>query len=94
MDYHTQDSDQICMMPIESIKKEVVDDSCVPERSFRSMRKVPSMSDLSEESSLGKLTITCSSTIMLSLPGFKFSRGHYQGNTEKNIKIVWRIASE
>lgn len=51
MDYHTPDSDQICMIPLDSIKKEV-DDSCVPERTYRSMRKVPSMSDLSEESSL------------------------------------------
>ncbi|GIY21517.1 protein C-ets-1 [Caerostris extrusa] len=52
MDYHTSE-DQLCMIPVESIKKEIVDDSCVPERPpYKSMRKVPSMSDLSEESSL------------------------------------------
>ncbi|KFM72159.1 Transforming protein p54/c-ets-1, partial [Stegodyphus mimosarum] len=53
MDYHSQDGDQMCMIPLDSIKKENVDDSCVPERTpYKSMRKVPSMSDLSEESSL------------------------------------------
>ncbi|XP_054718898.1 protein c-ets-1-A-like isoform X2 [Uloborus diversus] len=55
MDYQSSESDQICMIPLESIKKEKenVDDSCVPEqRPYKSMRKVPSMSDLSEEGSL------------------------------------------
>ncbi|KAG8182679.1 hypothetical protein JTE90_017658, partial [Oedothorax gibbosus] len=54
MDYHTPEEDQAFLIPAQSIKKEVPDDSCVPETSspYRSMRKVPSMSDLSEESSL------------------------------------------
>lgn len=55
MDYLSPEGDQMMsMIPVESIKKELVDDSaCVPERPpYKSMRKVPSMSDLSEESSL------------------------------------------
>lgn len=55
MDYTQERDHQICMIPLESIKREV-DDSCVPvsnsTRSLGSIQKVPSMSDLSEESSL------------------------------------------
>ncbi|KAG8190913.1 hypothetical protein JTE90_014394 [Oedothorax gibbosus] len=42
------------MISLETIKHEIfLEDSC--ESSFRSIQKVPSLSDLSEENSLGKL---------------------------------------
>lgn len=61
MDYRNDDSQSL--IPADRIKQEVnSDDSCVPAitpaRTLGSMQKVPSMSDLSEESSLGKLPYT------------------------------------
>ncbi|XP_023235400.1 protein c-ets-1-A isoform X3 [Centruroides vittatus] len=57
MDYTNQDQEPGRMIPLDTIKREKIgnDDSCVPvapSRSLGSMQKVPSMSDLSEESSL------------------------------------------
>ncbi|XP_076366967.1 protein c-ets-1-A-like isoform X5 [Tachypleus tridentatus] len=52
MDYAPRDCNAHIMIPPHSIKREVInDDSCVP-RSLGSMQKVPSLSDLSEESSM------------------------------------------
>ncbi|XP_042907157.1 protein C-ets-1 isoform X2 [Parasteatoda tepidariorum] len=53
MDYHIPEADQqMSIIAPDAIKKEIVDDSCVPDMPYKSMRKVPSISDLSEESSL------------------------------------------
>lgn len=51
----------------ENIKREIPDDPCLPSgpRSLGSMQKVPSLSDLSEESSLGESLV--SSILLLSL---------------------------
>ncbi|XP_013772271.1 protein C-ets-2-like isoform X2 [Limulus polyphemus] len=52
MDYVPRDCNAHIMIPPHAIKREVInDDSCVP-RSLGSMQKVPSLSDLSEESSM------------------------------------------
>ncbi|EEC00241.1 hypothetical protein IscW_ISCW015689 [Ixodes scapularis] len=49
------DSGGGALIPPENIKREIPDEPCLPSgpRSLGSMQKVPSLSDLSEESSLG-----------------------------------------